>query len=174
VAHNDTVRTRRSSELYLLDGSGGVIERVPMGGSCCHNVGVVAGRLVTRRSLEGCVVVDGREVLAGQGFLRGLGIGPDYFVIGRSACQGDRRARQLGEGGVIITGTDFSPLASIRLTGTTVHDVRRVDVADLGLSMTPRPDLDGLTIESLTRIQAPHPVQATQPDGVAEQALSRA
>jgi hypothetical protein len=160
VAHNDTVKSRRGSELFVLDSSGSVVARTPMGGSCCHNVGIIAGKMVTCRSLEGCVAVDGHEVLAGEGFLRGLALGPDFHVIGRSACEGDRLVRHLGDGGLIITSTDFTRVASIRLTGTAVHEVRRVDIEDLCLSMTPRPDLDGLTTSDITAAAGARPAAA--------------
>jgi hypothetical protein len=142
VAHNDTTKTGRGSDLFLLDLAGNVKAREPMGGSCCHNIGVLDGKRVTCRSREGVIAVDGKEVLPLGPFLRGLSLGPDYHVVGKSAAGSDRKSRDAADGAVLITDAGFSRLiATIRLTGTQVHEIRRLDIDDLGLSSTPHPDL---------------------------------
>ncbi len=98
-------------------------------------------RQVTCRSVEGAVAVGGADVLKLDAFVRGLALGLDHHVVGLSPIGVDRVQRNEGEGGVVVTTADFQPVATIRLPGTQVLEVRRVDVADLGLSATPRPDL---------------------------------
>jgi hypothetical protein len=142
VAHNETVKTGRGSEILLLASDGRVLARRELGGACCHNIGILDGREVICRSWEGTVVVDDEEVLAVGSFLRGLALGPDYHLIGKSAFESRREARNAAEGGVIVTDREFRPLATVRLADTQVCEVRRVDVADLGISATPRADLD--------------------------------
>jgi hypothetical protein len=147
VAHNETLKTGRDSEIYLLGPDGSVRTRRDLGASCCHNIGILDGHEVTLRSWDGTVSVDGRDVLVDGGFLRGLALGRDYHLVGTSAFEWKRQQRDAAEGGVIITDPQFRPLATVRIAGTQVYDLRRVDDEDLGLSATPRPDLDATAQE---------------------------
>lgn len=146
VAHNETVKTCRGSELFLLDDDGGVCERQEMGGSCCHNIGLLGGRQVTCRSVEGTVAVDGSEVLRLDGFARGLSLADDHHVVGVSPLGTDRVQRNEGEGGVVVTSPTFERLATVHLPQTQVHEVRRVDAPDLGLSATCRSSSRGTDV----------------------------
>ncbi len=88
VAHNETVKTCRGSELFLLDTDGTVKGREPMGGSCCHNIAILDGRQVICRSVEGTVAVDGADVLSLDAFVRGLSLGSDHHIVGTSTARG--------------------------------------------------------------------------------------
>lgn len=138
VAHNETTKTQRRSELFLLDRDGQVIGRQDLGGSCCHNVARLDGEWVTCCSWEGTVTLGGREVLSLGSFTRGLALGPDFHVIGASGIESRRAARDLSRSRIVITDRSFAPLATISLRHTQVQEVRRVDVDDLGLSDTSR------------------------------------
>jgi hypothetical protein len=157
IAHNETVKTCRGSELFLLDVDGSVLARELIGGSCCHNIGILDGHRVTCRSVEGTVAVGDDEVLRLDAFVRGLALGLDHHVVGMSPIGADRRQRDEGEGGVVVTTAGFRPLATLRLSGTQVLDIRRVDVPDLGLSATPRPDLKVRSFQRIGTTLTPTP-----------------
>jgi hypothetical protein len=142
VAHYEGAKTGRDSELFLLDSSGTVRGREPMGGSDCHNIGFLDGERVFCRSKEGAVCKGGQDVLRLDGYVRGLALGHDFHIVGTSTMGRDWAQRAQGDGSVVITDRAFAPLATMVLPRTQVCEVRRVDAPDLGLSssMGPRSD----------------------------------
>jgi hypothetical protein len=134
VAHNESVKTHRHSELFVLGPDGALLERRDLGGSCCHNICLLDGEPVSCRSWEGTVNVAGRDVLSLGSFTRGLSLGPDHHLVGASGIETQRAARDLARSRIVVTDPAFVPVATLHLGHTQVHELRRVDVEDLGLS----------------------------------------
>jgi hypothetical protein len=133
VAHNETHKTGKPSEAFVLDRAGRVLERRDLVGGSCHNIAPVDGGWVTCWSWEGSVGVDGREVLSLGGFTRGLALGSDHHVVGASGVA-TRATRDQADSRIVITDAGFRPVATLHVARTQVHEIRRVDSLDLGLS----------------------------------------
>jgi hypothetical protein len=134
VAHHHGAETGRDSELFLLDRDGTVRDRQPLGGSDCHNIAVLDGERVFCRSKEGTVRLGSSDVLRLDGYVRGLGLGTDFHLVGTSAIAESRDRRADGAGSVVVTDRSFVPVATAVLPRTQVYEIRRVDELDLGFS----------------------------------------
>lgn len=123
MAHNDTRKTGRPSQIYTLDRELNVLTVTDAGGGDCHDLlPDRLGRLMFCRSAQGTLAVDGIDVVAVPQFTRGLAIGDDVILLGGSP-RGDRAERGLNAGFVYVLGSDFSLRGRLTLPPTQVHDL---------------------------------------------------
>jgi hypothetical protein len=123
VAHNESARTGRSSELYTLDERFDTKDIRPLAHTCCHNF--VEHRGVERYcgSGEGVLVADDVEVLRVDAFTRGLAVSDDLILLGASPHLA-RTERGSGIGHVYVLDTDHRTVAVVAIASTQVHDVQ--------------------------------------------------
>jgi hypothetical protein len=80
------------------------------------------------------VRLDGADVMSTGGYTRGLSVSADHVLVGSSRLHLDRRVREQGDGHVHIMATDFSVVGRVTVPATQIHEIRRVDAAELGMS----------------------------------------
>jgi len=134
LAHNETMKTGRGSELYVLSDNLQVLERRPVGGSNCHNYYVDDRYELVCRSVEGTVADHGVDVFRPGTFTRGLSVASDYLLIGGSDVEPDRERREQTDGYVYVTDPAFNLVATLTIHRAQVQEIRRVDRPDFGLS----------------------------------------
>ncbi|HEV7900061.1 MAG TPA: hypothetical protein VGP31_19685 [Planosporangium sp.] len=134
VAHNRTVASGRRSQLYVLDDALVVREIRDLGSADVHNFWTDGTRQLFCASAKGTLRLDGVDAVALGGYTRGLSVSGDLLLVGSSRFDVQRRSRGDGDGQVHAVTTDFSVLGHVVLPRTQIHEIRRVDAADLGLS----------------------------------------
>ena len=136
VAHNRTVQSGRRSQLFVLDDDFTVREVRDLGAADVHNFWTDGVRQVYCASAKGTVRVDGVDAVSVGGYTRGLSIASDLLLVGASRYETERHARERGNGCVHAIAPDLTVLGQVTVPRTQIHEVRRVDAAELGLSNT--------------------------------------
>ncbi len=134
VAHNETRKTGRSSEIFLLDKDFQVKDIRRIDGSNCHNFYKDERLEIIGLSLEGAVQSNGMQVLQVGKFLRGISISDDYYVFGGSDIELDREKRGQTQGTIYVTDRGFNILLTVKLSDTQIQEIRRVDRPDYTFS----------------------------------------
>jgi len=134
IAHNATSKTKRKSELYVLDLDYGVIEVKEINGSNCHNIYKDDQMEIICKSGEGTVQVNGNDQLDVDLFTRGVSISEDYFIFGGSEISNIRNKRDRTNGKIFITDKKFQILTSQEIFQTQISEIRRVDHVEYTLS----------------------------------------
>ena len=138
VAHNETYKTGRRSEIFLLDESFSVKGVSAVNGSNCHNFYKDKYLEMVGLSLEGSVQNNGEEVLHVNKFLRGMSVSDDYYIFGGSDIEPDQEKRGQAQGVVYVTDKNFNTVLTVTLGNTQVQEIRRVDKPDYALSDVPK------------------------------------
>jgi hypothetical protein len=134
LAHNETTKTGRRSELLQLDGALNVVGRSDTGSSNAHNVYLGPGwNFLTCDSAGGAVRFGGRAYEVGP-FPRGLSVSADLVAVGCSPICAERERRD-GDGSaeVLFADLDRGRCSRLVLEGTQVHEIRRVDRRDFAM-----------------------------------------
>jgi outer membrane protein assembly factor BamB len=136
MAHNETYKTGRCSELYKVDSDFKIISIVNLGVSNCHNYYRDRQEEIFCASLEGEVVRNYQQcLLSDAGFTRGLSVSADEYLIGGSSVQEIRTDRNQGSGSIYcLNRTTDRKLFTIRIPGAQIQEIRRLDVDDFSLS----------------------------------------
>lgn len=134
LAHNETMKSGRSSEEIVLRDDLEIETVQDLGGGNCHNLYVDDKLCVVCRSKEGTLAVNGVDVLSVSGFTRGFSISENHLVLGASDFQQDRSRRKDADGWIFVCDLDFRIRSTIRLPRVSVHEIRQVDRPDLSLS----------------------------------------
>lgn len=149
VAHNRSVLSGRRSQLFVLDGEFRVREVRELGAADVHNFWTDGVREMFCASARGALrgaagagagLVAGAGPSAGValgGYLRGLSVGGDFVLVGSSRLAAGRQAREAGDGLVHVLDAGLAAVGQVRMPGTQVYEIRRVDAADLALSAAP-------------------------------------
>ncbi|MFJ4689557.1 hypothetical protein [Streptomyces sp. NPDC088789] len=124
VAHNHSVVTGRESEVWVFDKDWALLETLPTGGHCCHNVVSHEDGLVINHSLEQAVTIDGLEVAKTKGFNRGIAYNGEYILIGSSIFAEDHTQRDHDDAFVEVFDRNFKPVGQIVLPQCSLRDVR--------------------------------------------------
>jgi hypothetical protein len=136
VAHNRTVASGRRSQLFVLDDEFAVREVRDLDAADVHNFWTDGIRQLYCASAKGTVRLDGIDAVSLGGYTRGLSIASDMLLVGVSRYELDRNARDRADGCVYAVAPDMTVLGHVTVPRTQIHEVRRVDAAELGLSNT--------------------------------------
>lgn len=134
VAHNRTVESGRRSELFVLDEQFTVREVRDLGAADVHNFWTDGTRKLYCASAKGTLRLDGVDAVSLGGYTRGLSVATDMLLVGVSRYELERHARDRGDGCVYAVAPDMTVLGHLVIPRTQIHELRRVDVAELGLS----------------------------------------
>ncbi len=123
MAHNDTRKSGRLSQIYTLDRHLRVLAVEETGGGDCHDLLLDRqGRLMFCRSTEGALAVEGSNVVTVPDFTRGLASNNNVILLGGSP-RGDRSNRRKSAGSVYVLNADYSLIGRLILPSTQVHDL---------------------------------------------------
>ena len=115
VAHNQTAKTGRASEIFVLDPDWRFRRKIPTKSGSAHNVVELQGKLWHCDSGGGGLVVGDEPVYRMPGlFTRGLAVNRDYVLVGGSQLAG-RDDREATDGQVIVLSRSLELRARIRL-----------------------------------------------------------
>lgn len=134
VAHNETQKTGRQSELYVLDRALDLVERRSLNASNAHNFFCDGKTELYCASLEGTLRERQRDVVTVGSFTRGLAVSDDYILLGGTDFKAERADRAYVDGYVYVLNQGFEIVATIVLHRTEVFEIRRLDVPDRAMS----------------------------------------
>lgn len=132
VAHNETVKTKRYSEIWKSFDNFENVNIEITNASCAHNIYKDNECRLICNSLEGELLNNNRVVFKCDSFLRGLSVSHDQIVVGGSEYS-KRRYRNLLGGFLYFLNKDFNYIMTIQIPGM-VQDVCRLDCSDHTLS----------------------------------------
>lgn len=134
VAHNETYKTGRYSELYILDNKLNKISTLPLNGSNCHNYFRNSQGEGFCKSLEGTIVINNEEKFQVNMFTRGMSISPDLLVIGGSTIELVKEKRGHSDATLFFCDKIHEAITEVKLKKTQINEIRRVDTVDHGLT----------------------------------------
>ncbi len=134
VAHNQSAKTGRASEIFVLDPEWRLLRVLPTESGSAHNVCEIDGELWHCDSRGGSLVRDGEPVFREPGlFTRGLAVNQDHVLVGGSVHT-RREDREATNGQVIVLDRGFACLSRIHLMGSGGVQEIRFLTGDLGVS----------------------------------------
>jgi hypothetical protein len=134
VAHNETYKTGKYSELYILDNKLNKLKTISLHGSNCHNYFRNSQDEVFCKSLEGTIVINNEEKFQVSMFTRGLSISPDLLVFGGSTIELIKEKRGNSDAKLFFCDKIHKIITEVKLKKTQVNEIRRVDTVDQGLT----------------------------------------
>jgi len=134
VAHNQTVKSGRKSQIYELDSAWNNVRTIPTRSGSAHNVALIGGGLWHCDSNGGGLVVGGDTVFQAPGlFTRGLAVNGSHILIGGSTLA-EREHRTATDGLVVVLNRRFEEEGRVLLEGSGgVQEIRFLE-NDLCLS----------------------------------------
>lgn len=134
VAHNETYKTGKYSELYILDSKLNKVRTISLQGSNCHNYFRTLENEGYCKSLEGTIVINNEEKFDVKMFTRGLSISRDLLVFGGSTIELVRQKRGHSDSKLFFCNKTREITTEVKLKKTQVNEIRRVDAVDNGLT----------------------------------------
>lgn len=135
IAHNDSTKSNRSSECWVLDRTTFAVREVrEIGALNAHNYWTDGESEMWCDSHNGAVMRDGEPWFETKAFVRGLSIADDVVLVGDSDLQARRSNRNQSDGRIHVVGHDGTTRALVHLRGAPVQDIRRLDRADHAMS----------------------------------------
>jgi hypothetical protein len=135
MAHNDSTKTGRRSECWVLDRATFEVREVrDLGSHNAHNYWTDGSSEMWCDSHNGGVMRDGQLFFKTDAFVRGLSIADDVILVGDSDVQIERARRNQSDGRIHVVGPDGSAVAVIHLRSAPVQDLRRLDRPDQAMS----------------------------------------
>lgn len=140
VAHNKSFYSGRKSEVFVTNSDYELEDSFELGGYSVHNFYCDDNKQMFCNSERGSLVCNDKEVFVCDtvDFTRGLAINSDFIVLGSSQVTPYRDERGKKDSFVYILDGSFNKVGKITIPNCQVHDIRRVDVPDLGLSNSKR------------------------------------
>ncbi|MFX0084956.1 MAG: hypothetical protein ACFFAU_04715 [Candidatus Hodarchaeota archaeon] len=133
LAHNETYKTKRKSELFITDLSFKDKKILKIKGSNCHNYYRNKNNEILCASLEKAIQINGENVLFLNGFTRGLSVADDFYIFGSSEIQYDKTLRDTTDGWIYIYDLDLNKVSSILIKRTQINEIRRIDKTELSM-----------------------------------------
>lgn len=134
LAHNETLKTNRSSEVWRLDRELTTpISVTQLNASNAHNVYVHQQSLLCCASMEGTLRLDDVDVFTTQCFTRGLSVSTDMIIVGGSDVSRDRVRRAQTDGYIWTLTPGFQMLECMTIKGGPVQEIRRIDADDMAM-----------------------------------------
>jgi hypothetical protein len=134
LAHNETYKTGRRSEILVLDRERLTVrDRVPDVGGCAHNIVARDGLFLVCDSLGGALTNHGRAVFKPGTFTRGLAVDDDFVLLGGSVYS-ERGVRLASDAFVYVLDRRFEHRATLTIEDAgQVHEIRMLGT-DYGVS----------------------------------------
>jgi hypothetical protein len=134
LAHNETYKTGRRSEILVLDREDLTVrEHIADVGGCAHNVVARDGLFLVCDSLGGALTNHGHVVFKPSTFTRGLAVDDDRVLVGGSVYS-ERGVRLSPDAFVYVLDRRFEHLGTVILEGAgQVHEIRLLGT-DYGIS----------------------------------------
>lgn len=133
VAHNDSVKTGRPSEIWTFDTKWRLIDIVPTDGHSCHNLVPHEKGMLMNWSLQQSLRLGDSEVYSAQGFNRGLAYDGQYVLVGITPFAENFADRERRAGFVDVLNNDFHRIGRVVFPNSSVRDLR-ITEKDFGLS----------------------------------------
>lgn len=137
LAHNESAKTGRESQIYVTCPSLQIDRIVDLAGGSCHNVFVDDSRTIYCDSLSGDLVIlkggNSQRVTLGS-FTRGLAITDHNIYVGGSEMQSHRDLRNTGKGYIYILDASYAIQSTVTIPGTQVNELRAITVDEHALS----------------------------------------
>jgi hypothetical protein len=115
VAHNQTKKTGRLSEIYRLDHRWKLLEIIATKSGAAHNVVLIKGELWHCNSLEGTLVLgEGAAYQDRHYFTRGLAVNDRHVLVGGSEFA-ERNSRACSSGVVMVLNRSFEEVERFKL-----------------------------------------------------------
>lgn len=126
IAHNETKKTNRSSEIYSLNPiTLKTLDREQIQGSNCHNIYIDNEKKMFCKSLEGTLSINEKDVILHKNvFTRGLSVSNEYIILGGSDIQHNRLKREKTNGYIYIYDTKLSLKQTILIQHTQIQEIR--------------------------------------------------
>ncbi len=140
IAHNETYKTSRKSELYVVDDNFNVLDIYELSGSNCHNFYKNSNEQIFCSSLEGAVVKNNSYLLQDGGFTRGLAVSEDGYLVGGSPVQINRLDRSKGDAVInYIDRKSTKARFNLIVKNTQIQEIRRLDCIDYSMNNFGKP-----------------------------------
>ena len=133
VAHNDSVKTGRPSEIWTFDTQWHLIDVKPTDGHSCHNLVPHEKGMLMNWSVQRSLRLGNSEVYSTGGFNRGLAYDGQYVVVGISPFTESFTDRESAAGFVDVLDNDFNRVGRVVFPNSSVRDLR-ITEKDHGLS----------------------------------------
>lgn len=133
VAHNDSVKTGRASEIWVFDANWELVHVLSTVGQCCHNLVAHDRGMLMNWSLQRSLRLGNLEVYSTAEFNRGLAYDGQYVLVGNSPYTESFTDRESRAGFVDVLNNDFHRIGRVVFPGSSVRDVRIIG-KDIGLS----------------------------------------
>ena len=144
VAHNDTKKSGRKSEIHIVDFFGDFqsVERQSINAICAHNYMKWRGKSCWCDSLRGALFVDGKSVLRENEIVtRGLAANDEYiFVGGSNIAFGESRLN--GDGTIFCLDQHYEKINTIKINNCGAVSEIRLMEKDYGLSNINFPSIE--------------------------------
>ncbi len=133
IAHNLSVKYSRPSELYMIDMKNyNINSHLSLHGSEVHNVYVNNDDILYLDSFSGKIILNDKDVAQYNGFLRGLSITDDFYIIGAN-MRASRNDRSYGS--IVIFDKSFH-LVEQHDINAAIFEIRCLDSPDYSMSNT--------------------------------------
>jgi hypothetical protein len=132
LAHNETKKTNRKSELFALNVKSHGIEKIhQLDGSNCHNIYLDDDLFIYLKSIEGTMCVNNYDRLHVLHVLtRGLSITDTINTVGGSDIQYDKTARQNVNGYLYFLDAQYEGLGKIVINKTQINEIRCINAPE--------------------------------------------
>ena len=132
VAHNETYKTRKKSEIFQLDINSYKTKNISeIDGSSCHNIFKDDIREIICKSLESTLTINNKDYFISNDILtRGLAITNKYILVGGSDFAFKRELRNHTNGYVYIFNNSMDLIESIKINNTQIHELLIISEVD--------------------------------------------
>jgi hypothetical protein len=129
IAHNETKKTKRASEVYSLDITDhSTLKLEKTKGSNCHNIYINNTEKMYCNSLKGTLNINGENIISHKNiFTRGLSISDKYLILGGSDLQPNRLKRDKTNGYIYIYDSQRSLKQTILIQNTQIQEINMLD-----------------------------------------------
>lgn len=134
LAHNDSVRTKKNSEILIFDINFNLLDRKKTSAKSAHNIVKYDNKIIVCDSLNKRLIdVENNQTLAEFDlFTRGISINKDEILIGGSEYK-SRIKRNFSIGKIYVLNKDFKVIREEKLPGM-VQEIRCINRKDYGLN----------------------------------------
>ena len=132
IAHNETLKTKRKSDIIVTDMNFNIIKTIRTDSSNAHNIIVTESNMLHCDSIGLSLKDNGVPVFKDELLTRGLSMSEDLIVIGGSGIT-KRILRPFAKGKLYFINRNYKLLNSV-IFPASVTEIRRIDKIDYSLS----------------------------------------
>lgn len=127
IAHNETKKTKKLSEIYTIDSLNNKIKS-QIDGSNCHNIYIDNKTQIYCKSLEGILSINNEDKIQHKNiFTRGLSITNKYIILGGSDIQANRDKRGDTNGYIFIYDSKLNLIQTVIIKNTQIQEIKMVN-----------------------------------------------